>query len=69
MQLDPGYQPHIQITNESRLATSPPMPRSYLTKPPEIMNKTGPGFFNSGSEEFNDILADEDPHSQFIREI
>ena len=34
------------------------------------MNKTGPGFFNSGSEEFNGILtADDDPHSQFMKEI
>jgi hypothetical protein len=33
------------------------------------MNKTGPGFFNSGSEEFKDIFNEEDPHEVLIREV
>ena len=43
------------LLSNSGKATSPPMARSNLgnlSKVPEIMNKTGPGFFNSGSEEF-----------------
>ena len=59
----------IDDTVNSGKATSPPMARINLSKVPEIMNKTGPGFFHSGSEEFKDILNDEDPHEQLVREI